>query len=113
MLRPSEEIYIKTAERLLEPERCTRHGREYAPLWGCPLCEEEEQRKDSAARASQRARYYRTEYTTLAIHDDNDIGEPEEKGSTLVILFMSCLWLVTGFAIWGIGWYFGLWGYSL
>jgi hypothetical protein len=110
MLRPSEEIYIKTAERLLEPERCTRHGREYAPLWGCPLCEEEEARKDTAARASQRARYYRTEYTTLAIHDD--IGEPEE-GNTVQWLFLACAVIVGGFAIWCAGYLLNIWRFSL
>jgi hypothetical protein len=112
MLRPSEEIYIKTAERLMEPERCTRHGREYAPLWGCPLCEEEEQIKDTAARASLRARYYRTEYTTLAIHDDNDIGEPTE-GSPVVALFWTVYLLALALVGWAIGYKLELWGYPL
>jgi hypothetical protein len=113
MIRPSEEqIYIKTAERLMEPERCNKHGREYAPLWGCPLCEEEEQIKDSAARASLRARYYRTEYTTLAIHDDDDIGEPEE-GNTVQWLFLACTVIVGGFAIWCAGYLLNLWRFPL
>jgi hypothetical protein len=107
MLRPTEEVYL-----MLEPEKCIRHRTEFSALFGCPKCEEEEERKRKAARISGRARFYGVSHVPMPseTHSDGQYDfdvEPSPKqrpwqwGMMLLFLFVLAYAVVMN---WGLNW---------